>query len=836
MKKITSIISIAALLLFTGCQNGAPTGTETAQVPASTATETAKTPAAPFNMDYDTEQNLDFFTKPESLEFLASGGPYYISPNTLPMPAFEEFNKLKQAKIDETMKITDELIANANSLEGKIRQYESSLFAVLGVAAGEDRNSGELTTENVNERAFYVSKELITSSYIKSLPASSEDPYITAGANYHKSMLALEMGQIVLDDYTSLLLNAGHVYDLLQSSSNETVKTALSGFDKEMEAAGDAKTQIEGIIAKSAELDAALRQLATADYYMAQTSVEYLKMEIPKAKTALESIKASEDFSEEDIALAKQYVAIYEELVKDLENRLANLKDKDQLLLAKTTGSVPAAHADFYSAYESTKSVLSSGVSAVGSGIATTVDYGWAATKATVHGAQIVAGSVVEGAGTITKSTFDFYSGLYYGNSLADIKARQNENYANWWDKSKNGTAGSETLKLGGEILDKSEDIVSGIITAPIKYTWGEGYVTWAVGGVAKMGAGVFTSLGKGIFKLANPEATREDMFWGAFDLATSLLGGSSTVVKASQVTEGGAKAAKNFLDQGATYLAKILGKSKAAKLADRLEEINTLLKQSGLDKEVKAALKKELKQTKNEINRLKNVANALEESSQTLKKEISDGVNNFKQNSKDLVKKNLNDQAENVSKTFKEDIESSVSGYVKKFLDPIKSPSDIFDNYIHGELDKFLAGEGKDFIAKTLIPWLMGNYDGVYAGDWKTQVGSFPVAVTVADSKITGQGTISFSANGVSVKSNISINGTVDGKGGISGTMSQTGQLGGMVAGSGGGGGTIGGDITNGTMTMTYSGSGSTTMTVQGYSTTAGGSSSGSIILTRQL
>jgi|GEM_PF-4971080 len=837
MKKITSLVVSAMLLLLAGCQSPAAPGQDNGMsAPSTTGAETAKAPAAPFNMDYDTEQNLDFFTKPESIELLASGGPYYISPSTLPMPAFEEYNKLKQAKIAEAMDITEALISRANTLEAKIRQYESSLFAMLGVAVGTDKIFGDLTTGNVAERASYASKEQITMAYIKSLPANAEDPYATAGADYHKSMLALDLGTTLLDDYTSLLLNAGQVYELLQSSENADIKSALADFDKEMEAVSGAKADVEGILSKSAELDTALRQLSTAEYYMAQTSIEYLKIEIPKAKTALETINASEDFTEEDIAFAKQYVAIYEEFVKVLEEKLGKLDDKDQMLLASTAIYPPKAHADFYSAYESTKSALSTGVSIVGSGIATTVDYGWAATKATVHGAQVVAGSVVEGAGTITKSTFDFYSGVYYGNSMLEIKERQDNNYANWWDKSKNGTAGAATLKLGGEILSKSEEIVGDIVTAPINAIWGEGYVSWAVGGVAKMGAGVFTSLGKGIFALASPQSSGEELFWGAFDVATSLIGGSSSVVKASQVTEGGAKAAKNFLDQGATYLAKIMGKSKAAKLADRMEEINTLLKQSGLKEDVKAALKKELKQTKYEVNRLKNVANALDESASTLKKEISDGVNNFKQNSRDLVKKNLNDQAENISKTFNEEIESSVSGYVKKFLDPIKSPADIFDNYIHGELDKFLAGAGKDFISQTLIPWLMGNYDGVYSGTWKTQAGSFPVSVTVSESIITGKGTINLSAGGLKMTSNISISGTVDAKGGIKGTMSQTGQISGAASGSGGGSGSIGGKIENGTMSMTYSGSGTTTMNIQGYSRTASGGDSGTIILTRQL
>lgn len=816
---------------MTGCQTAATgTGDETGK-PSTQVTEKAE-PVAPFNMDYKTEDNLDFFAQPEPLELLASGGPYYISPNILPMPAFQEFNKLKQAKVDEAMAVTDALLSRSNTLEAKIRQYESSLFAVLGVAVGADKAYGDLTTGNVDERAFYVSKEQITMAYIRSLKLNAEDPYMAANAKYHKSMLALELGSTILDDYTSLVLNAAQLYDLLQSSENADIKSALADFDKEMEAIGDAKADIEGIITKSAELDTALRQLSTAEYYMARTGVEYMKMEMPKVKTALEGIKASEEFTEEDIAFTKQYVQVYEEFIKVLEDKLQNLADKDQLLLAKDVSYMPKAHADFWSAYESTKSALSTGVSVVGSGISTVGEYGWAATKATYHGAQRVVGATVEGAGTITKSTFDFYSGLYYGNSLYDIKLRQNENYANLIQKAKDGTAGAETLKLGGEILGKSEEIVGDIVSAPIKAIWGEGYVSWAVGGVAKMGAGVFTSLGKGIFALSNPQSSQEDLFWGAFDVATSLIGGSSSVLKASQVTKGGASTAKNFLDQGATYMAKLLGKSKAAKLAARMDEINNLLKQSGLSDEVKAALKKELKQSRYEINRLKNVAGTLDDQAKALKTEIEEGIGSIRKNTKEIVKKNLDDQAENISKAFNEEIESSVTGYLKKFIDPIKSPADIFDNYVHGELDKFLAGKGKEFFTNYLIPWLMGNYDGVYGGYWKTQAGTFPVAVTVKDNAISGSGVINLGYAGVSVTSTIAIQGTVDSKGGFTGTMSQSGSIKGVVGGTGGGSGTISGTIVDGTMTMNYSGSGSTTISAQGFSTTAGGSDAGTIML----
>jgi len=819
--------------MMAGCQNTSTSSVTETAAPSTQTTVEAQ--VAPFNMDYEPQDNLDFFTQPESIELLASGGPYYISPGTLPMPAFEEYDKLKQTKVDEAMNITDELISRANNLEAKVRQYESSLFAVLGVTVAEDKKFGDLTTGNVNERAFYVSKELILEGYINSLNLKSDEPYVSAGAKYQKSMLALELGSTMLDDYTSVLLNAGQVYEILQSSTNENVKTALADFDKEMADADNAKADIEAIISKSGELDTALRQLATADYYMAETGVEYMKTEIPKAKAELDKVTPTDNFSSDDIAFTTQYLSSFDELTKDLGDKLAKLKDKDQLLLVKDVSYIPKAHADLWGYYEGAKSTLSSAASTVGSGISTTLDYGWAATKATVHGAQRVAGSVVEGAGTITKSTFDFYSGIYYGNSLSDIKQRQNQNYSDWLDKTKNGTAGSETLKLGVDVLDTSESVVGDIVSAPIKYTWGEGYVSWAVGGVAKLGAGVFTGLGKGIFKLANPQSTAEDMFWGAFDVGTSLIGGSSSVVKASQVTEGGAKVSKNLIDQGATYLSKILGESKAAKLADRMEEINALLKQGGLEQDVKAALKKELKQSKNEFNRLKNVAEALDENAQNLEKQISDGVSNFKDNTKELVKKNLNDQADNIQKAFNDEIDSTITGYLKKFLDPIKSPADIFDNLVHGELDKWLAGKAKDFIANTVIPWLASGYDGVYSGTWKTKGSSFPVALTVSKGAITGSGTISMGAGGVSVKSVIDISGTVDTFGNISGSIKQSAQINGVVQGSGGGGGSFTGTIKDKQMTFNYSGSGSATVSVQGVRTTSSGGDSGTIILTRQ-
>jgi hypothetical protein len=834
MKRFNCLLLAASvLLMIAGCQNPTTLSENRTVTSSTTATEEVKT--EPFHANYEPKDNLDFFTKPESIELLASGGPFYISPRSLPMPAFEEYNKLKQAKIDEAISITDELISRANNLSAKVRQLEMSLFAMFGIALSEDKNLANLTTGNLNERATYVAKELILQSYIKSLPLKSDEPYVLASAKYHKSMLALELGATMLDDYTSVLLNAGQLYEILQSSASDKVKAALNDFDKEMAIADNAKADIEAIIAKSNELDTALRQLATADYYLAETGVEYMKTEIPKIKAELERITPTDNVTADDIAFIKQYLASFDELTNDLVNKLAKLKDKGQILQVKDLSYLPKAHADLWGYYQSAKNSLSSAASAVGSGIVTTLDYGWSATKATVHGAQRIAGTAVEGANAITKSTFDFYAGLYYGNSLSEIRERQNQNYASWSEKTWNGTAGSDTFKLGGKILDKSEEIVSDIVTAPIRYTWGEGNVSWAVGGVSKIASGVLTSLGKGIYKLSNPESTAEDMFWGSFDVGTSLLGGSSAVLKASQVTSSGAKTGKNILEQGANYLSKILRDSKAAKLAERMEEIKDTLKQSGLADELKSALKKELKQSKYELNRLKNIAAAAEENSSTLKATLKEEAENFTNNLKATVKKNLNEQAENISKTFSEEIESSVSAYIKKFLEPIKSPAEIYNNLVHGELDKWLADQGKNFIANTLIPWLASPYDGVYKGTWKSRSVSFPVTINVNQGAVDGSASVSLGSGSVSVQATISISGTVDAFGNISGSIKQTAKINGAVQGGGSGSGSFSGKIADGQMTFNYSGSGSSTVSSQGFSKTTSGGESGTIILKKQ-
>lgn len=823
------LVAFVTLFALVGCQSAPPSQT------GQTGGTVAETPAAPFHMDYDTEQNLDFFLQPESLEFLASGGPYYISPNTLPMPAFEEYGKLKQAKVDEAVQLTEQLFQDSRELSAQIREYELSLFSMLGVAVGGDSEFGDLTTDNVHERATYASQEAIISAYIKSLNQTSDDSYVFATMEYHKTMLALELGQTVLDDFTSLLLNAAQVDALLQGSSNPTISAALATFNQSMESVKASQELVDRILETSAQLDIALRQLATADYYLALTSVEYLKGEIPKVKEALESVTVSEAFTEEDIVFAKDYVEAYEILTEELEDRLNSLADKDQLLLEPQISFLPRAHADFWSYYNSAKSTLSTAASMAKTGALKTAEFGWDVTKTAFKGAQRVVGSTVEGASAITKSTFDFYTGVYYGNSLVEIGERQRQNYASWWDKTKNGTAGGETLRTGVKILEKSEELVGDIVSAPIKYTWGEGYVSWAVGGVSKMAAGALTSLGKGTFKLANPQSTNEDLFWGAFDVGTSVIGGSSSVVKASQVTKAGSSTGKNLVDQGANFLARLFNKGKATKLADRMDEIKTLLKEGDLTKEGVDLLKKELKQSRYELNRLKNVREGLEEGAQSLKEELATAASNLKEKTKDLVKSNASDQAENIQKLFREEIESSVKAYLKKFVDPIKSPADIFDNYVHGELDKWLAQTGKDFVSQSVIPWLMGSYDGVYSGIWSSHGSSFPVTLNVADSVISGSGTLNLQAGGMAVSSTLTINGTVDPKGNISGTIGQSATVGGVAQGAGSGAGSFSGKIEDNTMTFNYSGSGTTTVSAGGFSATGSGGDSGTVVLTRQ-
>jgi hypothetical protein len=182
----------------------------------------------------------------------------------------------------------------------------------------------------------------------------------------------------------------------------------------------------------------------------------------------------------------------------------------------------------------------------------------------------------------------------WYGVPVKDTWKQWKQNVKEIGKNYDAGVSGSGVLNTAGGYLEGAEqgagDTAGGFTKAGIEKTWGKGKIAdatgWAVGGLVKITTGMFTGLGKGIYKVANKGSSSADVASGIVEIGLSCIGGSKVLVKGTQVPgllKGGYEGIKN-VGKVFVNLAESAGDAKLrGKLA---AEMGAILANNKLTKE----------------------------------------------------------------------------------------------------------------------------------------------------------------------------------------------------------------------------------------------------------
>lgn len=190
------------------------------------------------------------------------------------------------------------------------------------------------------------------------------------------------------------------------------------------------------------------------------------------------------------------------------------------------------------------------------------VSQSWQAIKDDFHTGQKIIGVGLDAMGAATKSVFDVGFNLYNGNSLYDIEDEIANNIVAVKENYDAGKSGTQILKTAEKYLEGVDHAAQDAGEALGGLVDDEGHWTsWGIGKVAQITSSIFTTFGKGIYRLANHDSTTGEYVQGALDVGLSFIGGSKVLVKGSQALGGTAEALDLINASGLNFVQRLWNK-----------------------------------------------------------------------------------------------------------------------------------------------------------------------------------------------------------------------------------------------------------------------------------
>lgn len=728
MKRVISAMLLIALVTtsITGCGKKAVV----AQKPK---------PQPPFTTDYQlTAENADYFLANDTAETAMGGGPFYAGAQPLPSQRTGDFDKARAARVEKIVDDAAKLIELCTTARGSIGQVRADYVTYLDELQKADKATAKFAGATAQVLVTNTAKQAIAEAEYRSLtetrPADAP-AFTTAFMDYLAVVKAVDLAGLYLKDLDEAASFSALALETYKGFANVTA--ANSALDTAMAKDYPAAVKAAEPIAKQVALvDAELTALTSADCYFSKEAIGFMRSEIVKLQPKVEALAAREGITSQDVSDTR---TCYDGLVwfsGQLESLVTSeaelgLAMAEEPVRGLNPFGVDAAYAaEGYTPGQS-----------YGSGLALLTEpakptppaqsggylsSAWSGIKSAFGAVKTGIGVGIDTAGAAVQTVSAVGCGIYYGNKpgeiIGHIKQAGQEVITNY----NNNVSGSTTIKTAGGYLEGAETAAGNTAgSAAGSFTeWAAGkagasgqtgktiasWTSWATNGVVKITAGMFTGMAKGIYKVADKQSSTADVVSGVVDIGLNAIGGSTIIMKASQIpglTKGTFEGMKQM---GKAILN--LGKSAAvnAEKGEALAAIKAALAAKGLT----PAQVENLISNSIRVELAEQTAKALTASRAEIVQKLKDII---AAGGKDWWKNLKGEIASSWSDMVKKGFDKSMSGY----LDAIGTVTgttlgDYIDNLVaNGLTDGMLA----DLVNQALaIPPDPGQVDGTYKGN----------------------------------------------------------------------------------------------------------------------
>lgn len=730
MKRILTFMLafvLATSSLLGGCGGG---GKKTAEKAAP-----AK-PVNPFTLDYEqTDATLDYFIANDTVELAAIRQPLYSGRAALPGQKTDEFEKLRAQAIKQARKDAGALADACWDAQPALATMRSDFTVFLNDCLEKEPKLKPFATTALAKLSEGGTRELLGHASYESFGATATagDPYAKSFMQFLEIQQAVDLGGRYLQDGNDIAVLAALLSEAAASSGNADLVDAAEAFDKTMTKDYKAAAKaLDKVTAKMAAVDFGLRKIESADYFLSVEAMKWMTAEMEKLDATMDEIEARDDLTAQDVADINTWYEQVKTWNEALGEQLASLdteklvmvdeEQPDEPLVSFAVERAYAADDPFAAGYTpgqdyaSATRVLAPGPGPKQSALG-------AAWGTFTKGVSSAFGKLKTGVG-VTIDTLDagtaniqrMGAGWYYGNSWKDICDDMRKNSDQIGKNYQAGTSGSSVIRTAGGYLDTVEtgagDAAGGAVEWGIQKTLGKGTVSswtgWAVNGLVKTTAGMFTGLAKGIYKVADKQSSSADVATGLVEIGLSCIGGSKVIIKGSQVpgllqglgqgSKEGAKAVMNLIRSAGNAMDK---KKLTKEMAELLA--NNKLTQAQIQKLVTNSIMVETKEAL-EAALAANRGAAMQKIRELLAAGKAASMTNFKE----TVKGSLEDL---LQKSFKK----SMQGWLDAGTTVIGANlKDYFDNLIGSKLDPYLTKVITDALA---IPPDPVQMNGTWSG-----------------------------------------------------------------------------------------------------------------------
>lgn len=719
-----------------------------------------------------TEAEIAYYTQNDTFNTLTDSSPYYMGNRPSTLPGLVAFDKLKKAKIDEAIGLTKELYAAADKLREELAPFKGAYLDLLGTAREQEKKLNSFSLQTGGQIAESLAQESGIKANYESISTSAvTNPQAASLLEYQKTYLAAAYAEALINDANSFLTNAAALDAALSTNTNPTIKTALAAFNLEMEKISAIQPDFRTVIEKSAYLDTALRQIETGDYYLAQATIAFMQSQMPELKAKAASIQPSETLTQENIEAIGEYVEVVSDFAGQMETQMMQI-DTSHLIPAEKLAALsaepvvnpwgietafaamgPSESEKLLSAYKAMDSDAPSTTSKIAGTLKDVASTTWSGIKSGFSKAQTVAGVTLDTVGAIVKTPMDVYHGYNENNSVSDVAGTIAGNFKQIKKNYDTDSSGSQILKDAGGYLKAAEKTAGEGAEALTEKLIGKGWTSWIAGNVASTTVGLFTGLGKGIYKVADKQATAGQMVEGMLDIGLSLIGGSKVIIKGSQALSGGKELAKWSAEKAFNFVRRMGTKLEAGELRTMTAQLlqnakltpNQVMKliSNSLEMEGNAALAAELK----------TISATLDGQFTSM---IKEGIATVLKNAKSVPGTSY---ANWVQKSF----DVSIKGLKEALVTRLgASYTAYIDNIIAAKMNGWIKSAIKEYIDAV-------SYDGVYSKVFPVGDGaSLPVKINVENGIISGGVDYTYSHEGWSATLVFKGEGTIGEKGEI--------------------------------------------------------------------